>query len=159
MFGEFEYEHVCRFCYILRCWLYGARTATAGGRSGRIRSRLGIFSLSIGCTTTARVTVMGMSVLLYAAADRFGFTVLYDGRIYNSRYWWMAQIAASPQRDFHCHCLLHQLFSWLNVYYAGLLLPSKFIYTTCCWFVYISHNFVFLIWIGKRRAECMSSKF
>lgn len=121
LFGEFEHEYVCWIRYILRRRLHGSRTATTREWSGRIRSWSSIFGLSVCCAPTARITVMGVPILFHATADWFGFTVLHNGRLHNGCHWRMAAAVATPKGDFHCYCLRHKLFGWVDVHYTGKL--------------------------------------
>lgn len=114
-------RYVCRLRDILGGRFHGPWAAAASRRGGSIGSWPSFLGISVGCATIARFPIMGVPVLLHAAANRLGLAVLHHGRIYYGRDRWMAAIVATPQGDFHCHCLSAQLFSWLNMYHAGAI--------------------------------------
>ncbi len=78
----------------------------------------GFLSLSISCASVARIATVGRIVLLHAAADWFGLTVLHNGRFYYGYGRRMATSFKKKERIVHRCCLHNQLLCGLDVYHS-----------------------------------------
>lgn len=81
LLGQLVHQHVRGFRDIFGGRFHGAWATETGRWSGRFRTRIGLFSLSVGGSSTTGRTTLVVPILLHAAAHRTRLSVLHDGRL------------------------------------------------------------------------------